>query len=59
MLWRPWWATSVIIPVFRATVEAMRSGESVVLEEMQAQTAEVELVKNGVEGEGVEWSEVK
>jgi hypothetical protein len=59
MLWRPWWATGVMVPVFRATVEAMRNSESVVLEEMRAQTAEVELVKNGVEGEGVEWSEVK
>jgi hypothetical protein len=48
-----------MVPVFRATVEAMRNSESVVLEEMRAQTAEVELVKNGVEGEGVEWSEVK
>jgi hypothetical protein len=45
--------------VFRATVEAVRNGESDVLEEMRAQTAEVELGKNGVEGEGVKWSEVK
>jgi hypothetical protein len=46
-----------MVPVFRATVEAMRNSESVVLEEMRAQTAEVELVRMGLRVKG--WSEVK
>jgi hypothetical protein len=45
---------SVMVPVFQATVETMRNGESVVLEEVRAKTAEVDLAKIGVEGGGVE-----